>query len=244
MQTKYVDLSRTIDQLARRNAATEQDNRQLADQNTDLISHGNPHQRIRHVAQIREELAESRKVRSRVMLPCVNSADPLLPQRHLDTTSTLASASAENAALRAELATYRSVSPLPTSSTLMGPPATIPARSRVSRPVLDDVFTPEVSTRSTFVGASKSASTREMPRFVISEEEEPSVDGQEPEQERFASRAGRSESGFSISGSSSVGGRRAGRASGVPVPPMMGQRTVSSPAVRMSGKMTVDELFG
>lgn len=63
VQSQHKDLCRTIDQLARMNAATEQDNRQLAEQNTELISHGNPHQKIRHVAQIREELAESRRVR-------------------------------------------------------------------------------------------------------------------------------------------------------------------------------------
>ncbi|ORY84163.1 hypothetical protein BCR35DRAFT_303248 [Leucosporidium creatinivorum] len=233
--SQHKDLCRTLDQLARQNAATELDNRQLAEQNTELISHGNPHQKIRHVAQIREELAESRR-------------------RHLSTTSTLASAESEVAALRAELEAYRSISPLPTT-TLMGPPSTIPARSRVSRPILDDVFTPSVSARpappATVAAPGRSVSSSQVPRFVIHEqaEEEEEEDPDRifaPSDHPSALQSSAAPAfGRSVASSIGIGSRKAGRASQVHQP-MMGrekERSVSSPAVRMSGRMTVDELF-
>lgn len=57
-------LQQTIDHLARLNAASEQEALELIAHNSELAGHANQNQKIRHVAMIREELAESRKVRS------------------------------------------------------------------------------------------------------------------------------------------------------------------------------------
>lgn len=54
--------SRTIDELARRNAAAEADVRELEELNTQLMSNGNPNAKIRHLANLREQLGESRRV--------------------------------------------------------------------------------------------------------------------------------------------------------------------------------------
>ncbi|KAL8286382.1 hypothetical protein RQP46_004399 [Phenoliferia psychrophenolica] len=94
VQSQNAQLSRTVDELARRNTLAEADARELGDLNTDLLSHGNANQRIRHVAQIRQELDQSRR-------------------SHLATTSALATTQRENAALREELQAYRSVSSVP-----------------------------------------------------------------------------------------------------------------------------------
>lgn len=52
-----------IDHLARLSSAAEAESRQLMAENAELVGHGNGQQRIKHVAQLREELAESRRVR-------------------------------------------------------------------------------------------------------------------------------------------------------------------------------------
>lgn len=55
-------LRQTVDHLARLNAANEAEAQQLIAQNSELVGHGNKDQKIRHVAALREELVESRKV--------------------------------------------------------------------------------------------------------------------------------------------------------------------------------------
>lgn len=247
--SQHKDLCRTIDQLARQNAATEQDNRLLVDQNTELISHGNPHQKIKHVAQIREELAESRRVsRLSDAYECsTHECHPVLQNHHV-TTSVLASTESENAALRAELEAYRSISPLPSilskSARLMGPPATVPTRSKVSRPALDDVYNPSLAAS--------------VPQFVISEE--PQAYGGEPERERergtrFLSSSARSASSNSenIRSSSSNGPAQQARAGLSLRGPGEWQKAKtaavvkprrSGGGVRMEGRMTIDELLG
>ncbi|KAK4047143.1 hypothetical protein OIV83_005595 [Microbotryomycetes sp. JL201] len=204
LQSDNKELARTVDQLSRLQAATEQDNRLLADQNTDLISHGNPHQKIRHLAQIREELAESKR-------------------KHLLTTSDLASARSEIAALKAELEAYRSVSPLGASA--MGPPTSIATRTRVARPMLDDVLHPRSG----------------LPSFVVSGEHDAY---------RFTTSTGQLHPNpyghgvaLSLSADSAISARKAGR-----VTFDEDRRTtkgrVSMGAQRMEGPMTVSELIG
>ncbi|KAM0791572.1 hypothetical protein ACM66B_006018 [Microbotryomycetes sp. NB124-2] len=199
LQSDNKELARTVDQLSRLQAATEQDNRMLADQNTDLISHGNPHQKIRHLAQIREELAESKR-------------------KHLMTTSDLASARNEIASLKAELEAYRSVSPLGASA--MGPPASIATRTRVGRPMLDDVLQPG------------------LPSLVVS--------GEQGAYRGFATsgsqlQPGQHYNGLSLSADSAISARKAGR---VTFEDRSGRGRVSMGAQRMEGPMTVSELVG
>ncbi|GAA5983819.1 hypothetical protein JCM10908_005939 [Rhodotorula pacifica] len=83
-------LQQTIDHLARLNAASEAEAQQLIAQNSELVGHSNQGQKIRHVAMIREELAESRK-------------------KHLATLSSLTAAQQKISNLEAELDTYRAV---------------------------------------------------------------------------------------------------------------------------------------
>ncbi|GAA5999775.1 hypothetical protein JCM10207_005904 [Rhodosporidiobolus poonsookiae] len=104
----------TIDRLARLTSATEADAQKVMAENAELLGHGNQMQRIRHVAQLREELAESRK-------------------KHLATTSALAFAEQRLASLEAELASYRAV-----PSTASAPPT----RQRVARPHMADALPP------------------------------------------------------------------------------------------------------
>ncbi|BGP16700.1 hypothetical protein JCM10213_009117 [Rhodosporidiobolus nylandii] len=114
----------TIDHLARLSSAAEAESRQLMEENAELMGHGNQQQKIRHVAQLREELAESRR-------------------KHLSTTSALSFAEQRIAALESELSTYRAVPSSSATSTtthgLMLPPPP-PSRSRVSRPQMADAL--------------------------------------------------------------------------------------------------------
>ncbi|GAA5820775.1 hypothetical protein JCM11251_003154 [Rhodosporidiobolus azoricus] len=111
--------AQTIDVLSRLTAAAESEARQLSEENAELAGHGNQMQKIRHLAQLRSELAESRK-------------------KHLATTSSLAFAEQRISALEAELSSYRAV-PSSTSSSSMVLP-TLPVRSRVSRPPMADAL--------------------------------------------------------------------------------------------------------
>ncbi|GJN90948.1 hypothetical protein Rhopal_003962-T1 [Rhodotorula paludigena] len=120
-------LQNTIDHLARLNAASEAEAQELIAQNSELVGHGNQNQKIRHVAMIREELAESRK-------------------KHLATLSSLAAANQRVAALEDELNSYRAVSApsapafsLAASTLAPSGPAPV-VRSRVSRPQVADAL--------------------------------------------------------------------------------------------------------
>ncbi|GAA5875388.1 hypothetical protein JCM1840_003145 [Sporobolomyces johnsonii] len=125
LRDQQASLHQTIDHLARLNAATEADVQQLMDQNSELVGHGNANQKIRHVAMLREELAESRR-------------------KHLATTSALAAAEQRVASLESELSSYRAVpssaaTPSSTTTTgLMLPPPVPFSRSRVTRPSVSD----------------------------------------------------------------------------------------------------------
>ncbi|KAK4048257.1 hypothetical protein OIO90_005876 [Microbotryomycetes sp. JL221] len=199
VQSDNDELARTVDQLSRLQAATEQDNKMLADQNTELISHGNPHQKIRHLAQIREELAESKK-------------------RHLMTTSDLAAARKEITTLKTEVEAYRSVSPLGASS--FGPPASVATRTRVSRPVMDDVLN--------------------VPALVVSGERE-TYHGLATSTSRLHPATGTQ---LSLSADSAVM-RKAGRVTfDEGRATTRSARTSIGGPTRMSGPMTVSELIG
>lgn len=62
LSAERTSLHQTIDHLARINAATEQDLQDLVDQNAELAGHSNQNQKIKHVASLREELVESKRV--------------------------------------------------------------------------------------------------------------------------------------------------------------------------------------
>lgn len=142
-------LHETIDHLARLNAASEAEAQQLIAQNSELVGHSNQGQKIRHVAMIREELAESRKVRAGCCFVSVSFLRPgPLPsvpppgrghnfdlrvhfnQKHLATLSSLTAAQQKISNLEAELDTYRAV---PASGGGV-------SRARVTRPVMDDAY--------------------------------------------------------------------------------------------------------
>ncbi|GAA5908168.1 hypothetical protein JCM6882_005962 [Rhodosporidiobolus microsporus] len=122
--------AQTIDVLSRLTAAAESEARQLSEENAELAGHGNQMQKIRHLAQLRQELAESRK-------------------KHLATTSSLAFAEQRISALEAELSSYRAVPSSTFSHSHAGfgtdGLATTPAtatvqRQRVSRPPMADAL--------------------------------------------------------------------------------------------------------
>ncbi|GAA5972377.1 hypothetical protein JCM8115_001317 [Rhodotorula mucilaginosa] len=128
-------LHQTVDHLARLNAASEAEAQQLIAQNTELVGHSNQGQKIRHVAMMREELAESRK-------------------KHLATLSSLTAAQQKISNLEAELDTYRAV---PTSGG-GGGGSGVATRARVTRPTMDDAYSSTVPTQTPTVVVSSSSS--------------------------------------------------------------------------------------
>lgn len=62
LEANCAQLRITVDTLSRRTIEAENESRLLGEQNTELLSHGNPNQKIRQVSMIREALAESKKV--------------------------------------------------------------------------------------------------------------------------------------------------------------------------------------
>ncbi|GAA5874795.1 hypothetical protein JCM16303_002986 [Sporobolomyces ruberrimus] len=116
LTSEHTSLQQTVDHLARINAATEQDLHDLIDQNAELAGHSNQNQKIKHVASLREDLIESKR-------------------KHLSTISLLTTAQNRVKELERELDSYRAV---PASS--HGPAPS--ARSRVTRPNIDDVQAP------------------------------------------------------------------------------------------------------
>ncbi|GAA5864205.1 hypothetical protein JCM3774_001255 [Rhodotorula dairenensis] len=128
-------LQHTVDHLARLNAASEAEAQQLIAQNSELVGHSNQGQKIRHVAMIREELAESRK-------------------KHLATLSSLTAAQQKITNLEAELETYRAV---PVS----GGGGRV-SRVRVTRPAMEDAYSAAnampISTPAVIVVPTPSAS--------------------------------------------------------------------------------------
>jgi hypothetical protein len=237
VRSRHDELVRTLDHLARENAATQQDNIMLVDQNTDLISHGNPHQKIRHHAYTRQELDQSRRVRPRFSRSHLPMSDPdLSRQNHLAVTSRLASSELKNQALEAELDAYRAVPPHPFTTSSSGL-ASIPARSRVSRPILHDVLS-----------SSLAPLPPPAPHFTIQEEDEPVSFDQEPEPTTTGTSVSTS---LSQNGDRRAGGvesedeesrERAGAASARVAGGAKGRP--SGGGVRMLGKMSVSELFG
>lgn len=116
----------------------------------------------------------------------------------------------------------------------MGPPATVPARSRVSRPILDDVYLPTAST---------AASASSVPQFVISEEPQP----YNRDDDRLFASNSRKSFGLSASNGSSAGSRRPGRAmDGLQDQELskdQGGRPRPSGGVRMSGVLRLEDLL-
>ncbi|GAA6039480.1 hypothetical protein JCM8097_009572 [Rhodosporidiobolus ruineniae] len=143
---------RELDHLARLSSAAEAESRALMQENAELVGHSNQGQRIRHVAQLREELAESRR-------------------NHLATTSSLAFAEQRISDLEAELSSYRpapsSSAPVASSAYLAAPtPAT--GRSRITRPQLADALSASSAAAATPTPAASSFSAS-MPGVVIHE---------------------------------------------------------------------------
>ncbi|GAA5863019.1 hypothetical protein JCM8547_003653 [Rhodosporidiobolus lusitaniae] len=139
--TQTTSQQQTIDHLARLSSAAEAESAALMAENIELLGHGNQNQRISHVAQLREQLAESRR-------------------KHLATTSSLSFAEQRIAALEAELSTYRPAGSSSSSSSLLLPSTT--GRSRVSRPQMSDAVSPSSTTLS-----SSSAPTLTQPRALL-----------------------------------------------------------------------------
>ncbi|GEM10020.1 hypothetical protein Rt10032_c09g4037 [Rhodotorula toruloides] len=143
-------LRQTVDHLARLNAASEAEARQLIAQNSELVGHGNKDQKIRHVAALREELVESRKR----VLSRSSSSSSLYWQKHLATISQLASVQQRVASLETELETYR---PASTDSTILSA-SLAPQRARVSRPHMADAVSAAAAIPAPRVTVSSSTS--------------------------------------------------------------------------------------
>ncbi|KAK4702242.1 hypothetical protein P7C70_g3983, partial [Phenoliferia sp. Uapishka_3] len=242
VKAQYTQLQRTIDELARRNALAEADVKQLGDLNTDLLSHGNAHQRIRHVAQIRAELDQSRK-------------------NHLATTSALATTQREMAALKSELDAYRTVSTIPAISSRskvvrtfsMGddgededvylgvssaPQSTGGMRISIGLGTLDERTEPFEEDEEQYEVEEEAFQLPPSPPA----EDEPEVSycaPLPPAPLRFGVGGGRASVG---GGSQGIGGRKAGR---VRVGDGKGKgKARESGGVRMEGRMSIRELIG
>lgn len=107
------DLRRTLNQLAHRHQAVENEAAELAQANTDLVSHANPHQKISQVAKMRAELTEARREAAR-------------------RAAELEEVVSQNSALKAQLDGLVSVTPHNLGRSM--------ARSRVGRVDMDDLL--------------------------------------------------------------------------------------------------------
>lgn len=116
-RTEASTLRRTLNQLAYRNQIVEEEAEQLAQTNTELVSHANPHQKIVQVAKMRAELSEAKRDKAQVV-------------------SALAALQLENNALKRQLEGLVSVAP---SGHALAASASV-ARSRVARPDMGDVL--------------------------------------------------------------------------------------------------------
>lgn len=141
LTSEHNSLQQTVDHLARINAATEQDLHDLIGQNAELAGHSNQNQKIKHVASLREDLIESKRVgpvvdSDSVVTELETNPCPSNRKKHLSTISLLTAAQNKVKNLERELDSYRAV---PVSSHAQAPPS---GRSRVSRPNIDDVEPP------------------------------------------------------------------------------------------------------
>lgn len=118
-RTEASTLRRTLNQLAYRNQVVEEEAEQLAQTNTELVSHANPHQKIVQVAKMRAELSEAKRDKAQVV-------------------SALAALQADNDALKRQLEGFVSVAPLANGHALAASASV--ARSRVARPDMGDVL--------------------------------------------------------------------------------------------------------
>ncbi|KAM0751878.1 hypothetical protein T439DRAFT_379954 [Meredithblackwellia eburnea MCA 4105] len=245
---EYSALARTLDEMARRNALAEADAKQLSELNTDLLSHGNTNQRIRHVAQIRAELDQSKK-------------------SHLATTSALATAQREISSLKEELEAYRAVSTLPSSTTNFNP-----TRSRAIRTSTAMQQQPQYveSAADDYLGISTAGGQANGMRISLgafgghaplqdlAEEDTydfalpppPPPGGREPLSRSSLLPAGRlslASGRTSLSGAPPAGGRKAGRVVVTDFDKEQEETTArdrKSGGIRMQGYMSVSELLG
>ncbi|GAA6053204.1 hypothetical protein JCM3770_000030 [Rhodotorula araucariae] len=238
-------LQQTIDHLARLNAANEAEAQELIAHNSELAGHGNQNQKIRHVAMIREELAESRR-------------------KHLATLSQLSTANTRISALEDELNSYRAVSSTAAPSFTLAASTLAPAapstavRSRVSRPHMADALSvpaaipaPPAAAARTLVSANAAAPAPAPapPRLVIVPAQDNKAAAPAPPVPAFARStpaladdppllpAGLARSAGTPAGASGGGGVGGRTALGV-----RGRR--KSTSVKMEGRMSVSELFG
>ena len=116
-RTEASTLRRTLNQLAYRHQVVEEEAEQLAQTNTELVSHANPHQKIVQVAKMRAELSETKRDKAQVV-------------------SALAALQTENDALKRQLEGFVSVAP---NGHSLAASASV-ARSRVARPDMGDVL--------------------------------------------------------------------------------------------------------
>jgi len=116
-RTEASSLRRTLNQLAYRNQVVEEEVEQLAQTNTELVSHANPHQKIVQVAKMRAELSEAKRDKAHVV-------------------SALAALQTETDALRRQLDGFVAVAP---SGHALGMSTSV-MRARVARPDMGDVL--------------------------------------------------------------------------------------------------------
>ncbi|GAA5935909.1 hypothetical protein JCM3775_007359 [Rhodotorula graminis] len=115
------DLEHKVDHLERLCALSEAEARDLVAHNSELAGHANSGQKIRHVAMIREELADTRR-------------------KHAATQSQLSTATTRIKALELELDLYRPVGVTATPSSVGTMSAAPGGRTRVARPMMADVL--------------------------------------------------------------------------------------------------------
>ncbi|GAA5911375.1 hypothetical protein JCM8208_005234 [Rhodotorula glutinis] len=119
--TITADLEHKVDHLERLCALSEAEARDLVAHNSELAGHANSGQKIRHVAMIREELADTRR-------------------KHAATQSQLSTATTRIKALELELDLYRPVGATATPSSVGTVSAAPGGRTRVARPMMADVL--------------------------------------------------------------------------------------------------------
>ncbi|BGP40580.1 hypothetical protein JCM10450v2_004579 [Rhodotorula kratochvilovae] len=239
-------LQQTIDHLARLNAASEAEAQELIAHNSELAGHANQNQKIRHVAMIREELAESRR-------------------KHLATLSQLSTAHTRLSALEDELNSYRAVSSTATPSFTLAASTLAPsapptaARSRVSRPQMADALSasaappaPVATPAPTFARAPAPAPAP--PRLVVVPAHDTPAAPQPPESTvSFARSTSALPPSLALAADApllpaglarSAGPAGAGAGAGPGARAALGVRgRRKSTSVKMEGRMSVSELF-
>jgi hypothetical protein len=103
----YFNMIDEVEVLVRRNALAENEAHRLSKFNAQILSHNNPQQRILYVDKIRQELYETKQVKSSG--PRVCSRYSLIPQKLLVVNKEKEAVINENEELQHELEVYKSV---------------------------------------------------------------------------------------------------------------------------------------